>query len=217
MNITLQKKIAAASMAVMLALLSGCSYDIPQGYTKKLHEYDAAVEYARSIDPEAKVSSDCEDKEEQTRKFRIWPAVINGVECSVASVATNVYNKGWAAGEFPVRYYRLDTDYDYYVVKDVLKSHPEMGELNEPTLWSRYEGDDLITSRIKKDDITTEEIDALWDKYRQVNKELEAYPVHKRFSLWVTLPNNYFVFKDGSEEEYLKVREKLVNAGILDS
>ena len=91
-----------------------------------------------------------------------------------------------------------------------------MGEVNEPTLWSRFEGDDLITSKIKKDDITIEEIDALWDEYRQVNKELEAYPVHKRFSLWVTLPNNYFVFKDGSEEEYLKVREKLVNAGILD-
>jgi len=213
------KKTAAIVMLFALTVLSGCSYDIPEGYKKQLHSYEEAVAYAKNIDPEATVSSECEETELQTVKFRIWPAVIKGRECSVCSMGANVYNKGWAAGEFPVRYYRLDTDYDYYVIREVLKSHPNFDAQDddgEVTLWRRFEANELISTKITIDSLTVEKLDALWDEYLQVNKEISAYPVHKRYSLYVKLPNNYFEFKTGTDEEFIKVREKMIKAGYLE-
>ena len=116
-------------MIFVLTVLSGCSYDVPEGYKKQLHSYEEAVEYAKKIDPDAAVSPECEETELQTVKFRIWPAVINGRECSVCSMGANVFNTGIFAGEFPVRYYRLDTDYDYYIIRETLKSHPDLTHL----------------------------------------------------------------------------------------
>lgn len=211
------KKITAVVILFALSVLSGCSYDIPEGYKKKLHSYEEAVEYAKSIDPEASVSEDFEETTLSTIKFRIWPAVIGGRKCSVCSMGANVYNKGWAAGEFPVRYYRLDTDYDYYVIREVLKSHPDLepDETKEVTLWKRFEANDLISSTIKTESLTEESFKAIWDEYLQVNKEITAYPVHKRFALSVYLPDNYFRFETGTEEEFEKAREKMVKAGYL--
>ena len=219
MNTSCIKKITAAVMIFMLTVISGCSYDVPEGYKKQLHSYEEAVEYAKNIDPEATVSSECEETELQTVKFRIWPAVIKGRECSVCSMGANVYNTGWAAGEFPVRYYRLDTDYDYYVIKEALKSHPDLDTKDEGkdvTLWQRFEANNLITAKIALDSLTVEKLDSLWDEYLQVNREISAYPVHKRFSLYVKLPDNYFEFKTGTDEEFVKVREKMIKAGYLE-
>ena len=206
-------------MLFALTLLSGCSYDVPEGYKKQLHSYEEALEYAKSIDPEATLSEDCEETELQTIKFRIWPAVIGGRECTVCSMGANVYNNGWAAGEFPVRYYRLDTDYDYYVITEVLRSHPEVEDENkdkEVTLWRRFEQNNLITAKIQVDSLTQESFDAIWNEYLQVNKEIEKYPVHKRFGLYVYLPGNYFKFETGTEEEYDQMKEKMIKAGFLE-
>ena len=126
MNTSSIKKTVAVVMISVLTVLSGCSYDVPEGYKKELHSYEEAVEYAKEIDPDATVSAECEETELQTVKFRVWPAVIEGRECSVCSMGANVYNNGWAAGEFPIRYYRLDTDYDYYIISEILKSHPDL-------------------------------------------------------------------------------------------
>ena len=49
MNTSLPKKIAAVLMLFALTLLSGCSYDIPEGYKKHLHSYEEALEYAKKI------------------------------------------------------------------------------------------------------------------------------------------------------------------------
>ena len=115
------------TVAVLMSLmLTGCRYDVPEGYTSKHHTYAEAVEYAKNIDPDATVSEDSKDINENYRDYRIWPAVINGKECSVASISVNIYNQGWAAGEFSKRYYRMDTDYDYFVINDVLKEHPDL-------------------------------------------------------------------------------------------
>ena len=40
--------------------------------------------------------------------------------------------------------------------------------------------------------------------------------MHKRYSLYVKLPNNYFEFKTGTDEEFIKVREKMIKAGYLE-
>ena len=213
------KKLAAVLMLFALTVLSGCSYDVPEGYKKQLHSYEEAVAYAKSLDPDATVSSECEETELQTVKFRIWPAVIGGRKCSVCSMGANVYNKGWAAGEFPVRYYRLDTDYDYYVIREVLKSHPDLepdDETEEVSLWKRFEANDLISVKLKKDSLTKESFSALWDEYLQVNKEISSYPVHKRFGLSVYMPDNYFKFETGTDEELEKAREKMIKAGYLE-
>ena len=68
---TLTKKITAVVMLFVLTVLSGCSYDVPEGYKKQLHSYEEAVEYAKNIDPEATVSSECEETELQTVKFHL--------------------------------------------------------------------------------------------------------------------------------------------------
>lgn len=218
MNTSSIKKTVAVIMIFVLTVLSGCSYDVPEGYKKQLHSYEEAVEYAKKIDPDAAVSPECEETELQTVKFRIWPAVINGRECSVCSMGANVYNTGIFAGEFPVRYYRLDTDYDYYIIRETLKSHPDLEpkDDDEVTLWRRFEQNNLITVKINLDQITSESFDALWKEYLQVNKEIEEYPVHKRFGLYVYLPGNYFKFEKGTDEEYDQMREKMVKAGYLE-
>ena len=206
-------------MLFALTLLSGCSYDIPEGYKKHLHSYEEALEYAKSLDPEATLSEECEETELQTIKFRIWPAVIGGRECSVCSMGANVYNNGWAAGEFPVRYYRLDTDYDYYIINEVLRSHPNLvaeEKKDEVSLFARFEQNNMITNKIHIETLTQETFDALWKEYLQVNKEIEKYPVHKRYGLFVYLPGNYFTFQSGTDEEYEKMREKMIKAGFLE-
>ena len=206
-------------MLLALTVLSGCSYDIPEGYKKQLHSYEEALEYAKSLDPDATLSKECEETELQTIKFRIWPAVIGGRECSVCSMGANVYNTGWAAGEFPVRYYRLDTDYDYYIINEVLRSHPNLvseEKAGEITLFARFEQNNMITNKILVESLTQESFDALWQEYLQVNKEIEKYPVHKRYGLFVYLPGNYFTFQTGTEEEYEQMKEKMIKAGFLE-
>lgn len=217
MNTSSIKKTVAVVMISVLTVLSGCSYDVPEGYKKELHSYEEAVEYAKEIDPDATVSAECEETELQTVKFRVWPAVIEGRECSVCSVGANVYNNGWAAGEFPIRYYRLDTDYDYYIISEILKSHPDLEQKDkEVSLWNRFEQSNQITSVIYRDEITSESFDALWEEYLQISEEIERYPVHKRLRLFVQLHGNYFEFEKGTDEEYIQMRGKMIESGFLE-
>ena len=217
MNTSSIKKAVAVVMIFVLTVLSGCSYDVPEGYKKELHSYEEAVEYAKEIDPDATVSAECEETELQTVKFRVWPAVIEGRECSVCSMGANVYNNGWAAGEFPIRYYRLDTDYDYYIISEILKSHPDLEQKDkEVSLWNRFEQSNQITSVIYRDEIASESFDALWEEYLQISEEIERYPVHKRLRLFVQLHGNYFEFEKGTDEEYIQMRGKMIESGYLE-
>ncbi len=72
-------KIFSLTLCFILALtmLTGCYYDPPEGYTRRHRTYREAVEYAKSIDPNAAVFEGYENiKHEYGHKFREWDAVI---------------------------------------------------------------------------------------------------------------------------------------------
>lgn len=206
------------SAVLMSLMLSGCRYDVPEGYTKQHHPYLEMVEYAKSIDPNASVSEDYKDINENYRDYRIWPAVINGRECSVASISVNVYNQGWAAGEFSKRFYRMDTDYDYYVINDALKSHPELGQV-ESALQDRFEQNDHLYGVIKLDSITEDQLDELWEEHNEVNKELAKYGLHKSYRIRIKIGSKTFWdFKNNlkPEEDLETIRDRMVQDGMFE-
>lgn len=210
---------AALTVAVLMAMtLSGCRYDVPEGYTGKHHTYAEVVEYAKKIDPEAAVSEDYKDINENYRDYRIWPAVINGKECSVASISVNIYNQGWAAGEFSKRYYRMDTDYDYLVINDVLKEHPDLGQV-ESNLQDRYEQNGHLYGVIRLDTITEDKLIDLWEEHNEVNKELAKYNLRKVYRLRIKIgEKTYWDWKNNlkPEEDFETIRDRMVQDGLFE-
>ena len=116
------KKILSVLLCITFVLcLSGCTYNPPDGWTKKHHTYEEVLKFAKAIDPNATVEEEYNDTvDEYDWEFREWDAVINGVECHVASVSDWVWNDGFGAGEFAKTYYRIDTDYDYIIMQSIL-------------------------------------------------------------------------------------------------
>jgi hypothetical protein len=211
--------VAALTVAMLMAMtLSGCTYDVPAGYTKQHHPYLEMVEYAKSIDPNAAVSEDYKDINENYRDYRIWPAVINGKECSVASISVNIYNQGWAAGEFSKRYYRMDTDYDYLVINDVLKEHPDLGQV-ESNLQDRYEQNGHLYGVIRLDTITEDKLIDLWEEHNEVNKELAKYNLRKVYRLRIKIgEKTYWDWKNNlkPEEDFETIRDRMVQDGLFE-
>lgn len=207
------------TVAVLMSLmLTGCRYDVPEGYTSKHHTYAEAVEYAKNIDPDATVSEDSKDINENYRDYRIWPAVINGKECSVASISVNIYNQGWAAGEFSKRYYRMDTDYDYFVINDVLKEYPDLGQV-ESNLQDRYEQNDHLYGVITLDGITEDKLVELWDEHNKVNKELAKYGLHKSYRIRIKIgKKTFWDWKNNlkPEEDLETIRGRMAQEGLFE-
>lgn len=193
-------------------LISGCTWNPPEGYTEKHHSYEELVEYARSIDPDATVSDDPEDVKDDYWEYRIYPAVINGMECSVASTSDVVYD---SLGEFGKIYYKMDTDYDYYIISDVLNDYPELGTIYDDSESMRFQVNDVIVSGIEVDSITQDELDELWDAYKRINSELEQYDLRKTFWLKIAFPDGDSYFKETSEQYYQDKIGRLKESGKL--
>ena len=123
------KKVISLFLCVILILcLSACTYNPPDGYAEEHHTYEEILEFAKTIDPNATVSTEYVDTtiEDWKRNFREYPATINGIECHVASVGKMVWNEGFLAGEFARQYYIIDTDYDYLILQKILsEKQPE--------------------------------------------------------------------------------------------
>ncbi len=184
-------------------------------YTKEHHSYEELLEYARSLDPQASVSEDYEDVTENSREYRIWPAVINGIDCSVASESKNVYNEGIAGGEFAETMYRMDTDYDFYVICEVLEAYPELGSVTDDSVSYRFQTNDIIASTITADSITDSELDELWDSYRKMNAELEQYPLHKAYWLELDISGRAYYMTDTEEETFREMKQRMSEDGRL--
>lgn len=118
-------------------LMVSCSYDPPEGSKLSHHKYKEVLAYAKSIDPNATVSEEYSDtKLEWKEKVREWNAVINGIECHVASVGRMISDR---TGEFFKPYYFVDTDYDNYWLLDFLQG--------KNYLLSNYKSIDNISYR----------------------------------------------------------------------
>ena len=201
---------------LLLVVDTEFGFDPPDGYTEKHHSYNDMVEYARRIDPQATVSPSYSDIKAE-RGYRIWPAVINGIECNVASASTYVWKRGplGELSEVAKKYYIMDTDYDYYVIRDILKNHEGLGVIEDDSVDTRFHTNDLVCSKVTIDKMTTDQLEQLWNEYVEMNRELEDYPLHKAFWLQITISDYPYFFTEPTEECYKKEYDRMVENGAL--
>lgn len=201
-------------MAALCVFLSaGCRYDPPEGYTSKHHTYEELVEFAKQIDPNAEVTNTPEVTNEDYREFIIYPAVINGYKCCVASHSRNIYDSD--LGEFAKWFYRMDTDYDYYVILDVLKDHPRLGSIEKSDISMRFQVNDVISSTVSVSSMTEQEFEDLYKEFESMRKDLEKYSLRKSYWLQMKAGDSKYYFSDTTSEGKLKVYEKMAADGII--
>ena len=195
------KKLLALILCLIAVLsFSACSYNPPEGYSKSKHEYEEILKYAKEIDPDATVSENYTDTEQPYRSRREHPAVINGIECHVASVSVLVSNDGIFAGEFPQTYYRIDTDYDYLILQQVI-------EKNQPE-WTmpKYSYPDsdffmILINTEKNEELSDEELDLVLQDIDAVHSLYNSFNVRKALMFGLPSPiphyeNGELVVKD---------------------
>lgn len=194
----------------LLLCLSSCTYNPPEGWTKRHHSYEEILAFAKSIDPDAVVSEEYIDTvDENNWEFREWDAVINGVSCHVSSISDWVWNSGFAAGEFVKIYYRIDTDYDYVVLNHILtEDHPRWKtdesmrskyHHNTNTLWVELQ---LSEYRM----LSSEELEEMWLEASEINRKYEKSAVQRKAGFmvpsprkgWTGVKEEYVVMKDGA-------------------
>lgn len=207
------KRICAVSLCVIPLALSACRYEPKEGYTKKHHTYDELVEYAQSIDPDATVEDEPRDENYQYRDYVIYPAKIGGIECSVASISVPVYDSDW--GEFAKTYYRMDTDYDFYVIKEVLTKYPDLGTLENDDLQARFNVGSFIRSTAEFSKMSEEKLDEIFDEYKMCKEDLSSYPLHKKYWLDIKVNGSSHNVSEPTEEQKQKVKEKMAKYGRI--
>lgn len=207
------KRICAVSLCVIPLALSACRYEPKEGYTKKHHTYDELVEYAQSIDPDATVEDEPRDENYQYRDYVIYPAKIGGIECSVASISVPVYDSDW--GEFAKTYYRMDTDYDFYVIKEVLTKYPDLGTLENDDLQARFNVGSFIRSTAEFSKMSEEKLDEIFDEYKMCKEDLSSYPLHKKHWLDIKVNGSSHNVSEPTEEQKQKVKEKMAKYGRI--
>lgn len=186
-------------LTVILAalMLSGCTYNPPEGYTKDHHTYEEVLAFAQSIDPNATVSEDYTDTtiDDWNRSFREWPAVIHGIECHVSSVGDMVWNEGFAGGEFARQYFYIDTDYDYLLLEQIVREkQPDWG-MEYDDLSSRYNWNHVLvvqTSYSDERQLTDEELETAWQAAQEIHEEYSKYPVRKQDWFDVPAPGEFY-------------------------
>ena len=210
-------------LLISVLLLSGCTYNPPEGHTKKHHTYEEVLAYAKTLDPNATVSEEYTDTSlyECKWKVREWSAVINGTECHVSSVGDWVWNGGFAAGEFSLQYYYIDTDYDYYILQAIVaEKQPEW--YMEPdsitngsydNIASRYNPNFVISVQTSYSDerpLTDEELEIVWQEALEIHEEYTKYSIRNKDHFQVPAPGRFYSY---ATEEYII---KMSTASIRD-
>ena len=200
----MKKVLAVLLLTLMTLCLTACIYNPPEGLTKKPHTYKEILTFAKSIDPNATVSEEYTDiLDEYNWPYREWEAVINGVNCHVASVSDRVWNEGAMAGEFARFYYRIGTDYDYAVViqNKLADSYPEWK--CEETVHERYQFNrvffhlEMPEFRMLEDG----EFEQVWQTACAINEEYERLAIEKKIEFTIPVPVEYCT---GTGESFLK-------------
>ena len=178
-----------------LFCLSSCWYSPPEGWTKKHHSYEEVSEYAESIDPCAAVTEGHADTvDEYGQEFREWDAVINGVDCHVASVADWVWNSGLAAGEFASVYYRIDTDLDSVIMQNILsEEYPAWRSRTD--IGSRYNRYKTVYVELAQPEyrmLEDEELEEIWREAYSINERFSALSVVRKAVFCVPSPGVYW-------------------------
>ena len=194
----------------LIICLSACSYNPPEGYTEEHHTYEEILEFAKTIDPNATVSTEYVDTtiEDWKRNFREYPATINGIECHVSSVGDMVWNEGFLAGEFARQYYVIDTDYDYYLLEKITKEKQPTWHMRSDDLSEKYNWNGMVfveTDCSEKTKLSEEELETIWQQAYEIYKEYSKYPVRKEAHFGVATPDVYY------EDEHIKISSNYID------
>lgn len=200
------KKVFLILMSVLLIVcLSSCTFNPPEGYTEEHHTYEELLEFAKSIDPNAIVLNEYTDTtiDAWELHFREYPAVINGVQCNVSSVGRLVWNDGFAQVAFCRQYFAMDTDYDYYVLKEIVSVLEPEWRLPENDAGSIYTWDDSISVYIKLDkteQLSDEEFEVVWQSIESIYSSYSNLPIRKTILFCLPAPEKSFNYNgDGKE------------------
>lgn len=189
---------------IFIVCVSGCSYHPPEGWTAQHHTYEEVLAFAKSLDPNATVSEVYTDTtDEYDWQFREWDAVILGIDCHVASVADWVWNDGFLAGEFSRFYYRIDTDYDYVVLQQIVSAdYPDWA--TEQSIRSKYHSN---TNSILVKPVSPEyrrlndgELEQIWQMASEIHEKYKKLSICRNAIFCVPSPCEYYSY---SEETYI--------------
>ncbi|SEQ89064.1 hypothetical protein SAMN02910369_02629 [Lachnospiraceae bacterium NE2001] len=204
--------IFAALFIWIIGSLTIYFYDPPKGYSKKHYSYEDALEYARSIDPDAVVEENYTETEYSHTTRRVWNAKINAHDVHVASYPNSIMGKHiW---ESPVSmmleaynskdYYYLTTDEYLYTIMPIFNIYPELGEVSINT--DEYSS---LTSSRQFDSITKDEFNEIWDEYSKVTEDLKynSHPIE--YTFYFTTGGEEYSFTYVSEYEYDKIYQAI--------
>ncbi len=199
-------------LAVILSL-SACTYNPPEGYTKKHHTYQEILEFAKTLDPDAVVSKEYTDTtiKDWNRNFREYPAVINGIDCHVSSVGDMVGNEGFAGGEFPKQFYVIDTDYDYLVLQQIINEKQPSWNMLGNDLSDIYNWNNLLGVKIStqnKKPLTNDELEQVWQQAFEIYTQYNTYSIRKEPFFSISAPAKYY---NQSENKYFVKKDSLIS------
>ena len=186
---------------------------LPEGFQSKHYSYEQVLDYAKSFDPNATVTDSYEEVDKSFASYREWPAVINGVECHVVSYPLQFQAK--QGSSFMQTGYRLQTDYDYIILCEILKDHVELGTAAESRKYGSaisMEGTGPLPLLVKKDldSIDEETFDDIWASYSEVTQEMGSRGATRELQLTIHLPDNVDIYILAADDEsYQKAKTEL--------
>ena len=201
------------AMLFMLMFITSCSYNPPLGATEKHHTYEEVLEYAKTIDPNATVNDE----------YREWNAIINGIECHVASTPIVLLNDGIAGGEFGKQYFVVNTDYNFYLLKSIIESKYLDFTIVEDDIADRYT-DYIGFTPLKNNEnqLTVDELNFLLSSARSIYEEYNLKSTEgKNISIGLYSPT-VLCSADGSNKhieiriEYYTINSETTNESIID-
>lgn len=209
----MKKALSVFFLLMFILCLNGCTYNPPEGYTQKHHTYEEILAFAKSIDPNATVSEEYTDTtiDDLNRNFREYPAVINGVECHVSSVGGMVWNSGFLAGEFARQYYAIDTDYDYFVLKQIVAEQNPDWRISEDTLGMRYNWNNVLSVYMEPnctEQLEDEKLDAVLEQANEIYSAYHNLPIRKELYFWLPAPRKKVTYK--GEESVIRNSSVLI-------
>ena len=222
----MKKKISVAVLLATLFCTTSCTYNPPEGATRKHHSYAEILKYAQEIDENAVVDTQYTDTIYSDRlrdKYREWDAVINGVSCHVSSVPMLVWNEGFAGGEFCRDYFFISTDYDYYLLKNVVDTNYPAWTVYGMEVYERYPSGPhynnwqyIKFADLKKEKLSYEELDALWDVACDIQAEYQETAIEKELRMELYIPIVYSTAT--GENKHIKIREAgyLIGDGLTE-
>lgn len=213
-------------MLFMLMFITSCSYNPPVGAAEKHHTYEEVLEYAKTIDPNATVNDEYKDTKldnVMADEYREWNAIINGIECHVASTPIIVMNEGVAGGEFGKQYFVVNTDYNFYLLKSIIESKYLDFTIVEDDIADRYT-DYIGFAPLKNNEnqLTVDELNLLLSSARSIYEEYNLKSTEgKNISIGLYSPT-VLCSADGSNKhieiriEYYTINSETTNESIID-